>query len=102
MELLCLYARKATWEAIRDYKNFRHVNRGLAGFRSNLLKMRIKVTVRSGRDGLDPDEVGGDCNDRRSVGSARCAFPGRRMESKAWPNGYVRQCPEWSNGFLFN
>ena len=33
------------------------------------------VTVRSGRDGLDPDEVGGACNHRRSVGSARYASP---------------------------
>ena len=31
------------------------------------------VTVRSSRDGLDPDEVGGACNQRRSVGSARYA-----------------------------
>ena len=47
-------------------------------------------TVRSGRDGLDPNEVGGACNHRRSVGSACCASPGRRMDSTAWPNGYWR------------
>ena len=41
------------------------------------------VTVRSGRDGLDPDEVGGACNRRRSAGSARYASPGRRMDSTA-------------------
>ena len=59
------------------------------------------VTVRSGRDGLDPDEVGGACNRRRSAGSARYASPGRRMDSTACPNGYVRQRPGWSSGFLF-
>ena len=42
-----------------------------------------RVTVRSGRDGLDPDEVGGACNRRRSAGSARYASPGRRMDSTA-------------------
>ena len=52
------------------------------------------VTVRSGRDGLDPNEVGGTCDHRRSVGSARYASPGRRMDSTAWPNGYVHQRPE--------
>ena len=46
------------------------------------------VTARSSRDGLDPDEVGGVCNHRRSVGSALCASPGRRMDSTAWPNDY--------------
>ena len=48
------------------------------------------VTVRSNRDGLDPDEVGGTCNRRRSAGSARYASPGRRMDSTAWPNGCWR------------
>ena len=33
--------------------------------------------------GLDPDEVGGACNRRRSAGSARYASPGRRMDSTA-------------------
>ena len=46
------------------------------------------VTVRSARDGLDPDQVGGACNHRRSVGSARHASPGLRMDSTAWPKGY--------------
>lgn len=32
--------------------------------------------------------IGGACNYRRSVGSARCACPGLRMEYTAWPNGY--------------
>ena len=41
----------------------------------------MDVTVRSGRDDLDPDEVGGACNRRRSAGSARYASPGRRMDS---------------------
>ena len=41
------------------------------------------VTVRSGRDGLDPDEVGGTCNHGRSVGSARCASPGQWIDSTA-------------------
>ena len=45
--------------------------------------MLADVTVRSGRDGLDPDEVGGACNRRRSAGSARYASPGRRMDSTA-------------------
>ena len=45
------------------------------------------ATVRSGRDGLDPDVVGGSCNHRRSVASARCVSPGRRLDSTAWPNG---------------
>ena len=45
------------------------------------------VTVRSGRDGVDPDEVGGACNRRRSAGSARPASPGRRMDS----TGYRRR-----------
>ena len=55
--------------------------------------MLADVTVGSGRDGLDPDEVGGACNHRRSVGSARCASPGRQMDSPAWPNGYHRPAP---------
>lgn len=46
------------------------------------------VTVRSGRDGLDRNEVGGACNHRRSIGSARGASPGQRMDSTAWPNSY--------------
>ena len=40
---------------------------------------------------MDPDEAGGACNHRRSVGSARYASPGRRMDSTAWPNGYSGQ-----------
>ena len=39
------------------------------------------VTVRSSCDGLDPDEVGGAYNFRRSARSARWASPGRRMDS---------------------
>ena len=59
------------------------------------------VTARPSRDALDQDEVGGACNHRRSAGSARCASPGRRMDSTAWPNGYFRQRPGSSSGFLF-
>ncbi len=65
------------------------------------VEIRPRVTVRSGRDGLDPDDVGGACNHRRSVSSVRCAFPGRRKDSTAWPNGYVRECIVSSNRFLF-
>ena len=50
----------------------------------------MDVTVRSGRDGLDPDEVGNTCNHSPTGGSAHCASPGRRMDSTVWPNGYWR------------
>ena len=74
---------------------------------SNHRKTCPPVTVRSNRDGLDLDEVGVACNHRRSVGSTRCASPGRRMDSTAWRNGYVRQvtvrssrygCGAWPTG----
>ena len=69
------------------------------------------VTVRSGRDGLDPDEVGGARNHRRSVGSARCASPdvgwtprlGRTVTSasnrsvKPWKNGRSASSPQRSS-----
>ena len=58
------------------------------GLRVNSRLTCPPVTVRSSRDGLDPDEVGGACNHKRSAGSARCTSPGRRMDSTAWPNGY--------------
>ncbi len=59
---------------------------GMVGSLSGRYSVRANrpdVTVRSGRDGLDPDEVGGACNHRRSVGFARPASPGRRMDSTA-------------------
>ncbi len=55
------------------------LGRGRNSVRSN----RPGVTVRSSRDCLDPHEVGGACDHRRSVGSAHCASPGRRMDSTA-------------------
>ena len=45
--------------------------------------VRANVTVWSSRDGIDPDEVGDACYHRRSVGAARCASPGRRMDVTA-------------------
>ena len=73
--------------------------------------MLADVTVRSGRDGLDPDEVGGACNHRRSVGSARCASRdggwtprldrtvtgGRNCSVKPWKNVRSASSPQRSS-----
>ena len=92
------YLRSAARAACHLARRFR--TNSLPG--SNGRRICPPVTVRSSRDGLHPDEVGGACNHRRFVGSARFVSPGRRMDSTAWPNGFVRQRPGWSNGFLFN
>ena len=63
---------------LRDRRSCRlwgNRNGGSLSGRHSVGANRPAVTVRSARDDLDPDEVRGACNHRRSVGSARCACP---------------------------